>query len=409
MDRLSTSNPPPWGWLTGIRPAKLMSRLLAEMDETEALIQMRELYDVSPRRAELALCAALAERRVKIKPNDAALYIGIPFCPSRCSYCSFVSGWVGKTSKLMKPFVDTLEYEMEQTAKTIETLGLDIPAVYIGGGTPTCLPPELFERVLGITARYTPNVREYTVEAGRPDTITPENTDIMRAFGVDRVSVNPQSMNAKTLERIGRKHSVDDVCKAFSLVGDFKTVNMDIIVGLPGETAGDFAKTLSEVIGMKPQNITVHTLSRKKGSDLSVEGGDCAPPGETAAMVDLSLEELPKAGYRPYYLYRQKFMAGDFENIGWSLNGHDGLYNVIMMAELATVLAAGGGGVTKLVNQKSGLIERSYNLKYPSEYNNSQLKIDNKQQFVIDFYDKKRRAAAARLARRDSKITQEGI
>ena len=377
-----------WGWLTGIRPAKLMSKILTEGYEgADALARMRELYEVSEERAEICLAVAKAGAKVTINTNDAAVYIGIPFCPSRCSYCSFVSSWVGKTGKLMKPFLETLEYELEQTARTIKTLNLNIIAVYIGGGTPTALTLPLFRRMLEAVKHHIPfeSVREYTVEAGRPDTITAENTAAMLEHGVDRISVNPQSMNAETLARIGREHSVEDVCKAFKLARQFKSVNMDVIAGLPGETAGDFEYSLSRVMALQPENITVHTLSRKKGSDLS--GAAEVSSEYVTVMIEYSLEALAQAGYSPYYLYRQKFMAGDFENIGWSKSGHDGLYNIIMMDEKASVLALGGGGVTRLVNQRTNFIDRAYNVKYPSEYIYSQEKIDRNQQIVIKFYE----------------------
>ncbi|MCL2080959.1 MAG: coproporphyrinogen dehydrogenase HemZ [Oscillospiraceae bacterium] len=378
---------PAWGWLTGIRPAKLMTALLnGGLDGEEAQEEMRRLYGVSPERAELCLAVAKAGLRVKLGPEDTAIYIGVPFCPTRCAYCSFVSAAAGRSGKYMEPFVSALEYELEQTAQTIKTLGLRVKAVYIGGGTPTALPLELFKRMLGAVGRHIPfgDVEEYTIEAGRADTITPENTAVMREYGADRISVNPQSMNEKTLELIGRRHGVGEVYRAFELTKGFGAVNMDVIAGLPGENAGDFEQTLSSVIALQPENITVHTLSRKRGSDMS---GDSAPPEEhVSEMIEHSLKALPRAGYGPYYLYRQKFMAGDFENIGWSADGHDCLYNIIMMEEKVSVLALGGGGVTRLVHPDTRFIDRAYNQKYASEYNNSQAKIDKKQQFVISFY-----------------------
>lgn len=376
-----------WGWLTGIRPAKLMSKLLSEgLDDAHALAQMQALYEVSPERAEICLKVAKAGAKVTPNPNDIAIYIGVPFCPSRCVYCSFVSSAVGKTGKLMKPFVKTLEYELDKTAQTIKALGLNVIAVYIGGGTPTALPLPLFQQMLEAVAQYISfaQVAEFTVEAGRADTITAENIALMKQFGVDRISVNPQSMNSRTLEQIGRGHTVEDVCKAFELARGIKTVNMDIIAGLPDENAADFEHTLSSIITLQPQNITVHTMARKKGSALSEYDGEASQ--DVAAMIDCSLKALPQAGFSPYYLYRQKFMEGDFENIGWSTDTHDSLYNIIMMEEKISVLALGGGGVTRLVHPKTRYIDRAYNQKYAAEYNNSQLKIDSKQQFVMDFY-----------------------
>jgi len=391
-----------WGWLTGIRPAKLMTALLNEgLDDTQALAQMQELYEVSSERAAICLSVARAGLNIQLKPEDIAIYIGVPFCPSRCVYCSFVNVSVEKSGRMMEPFVETLEYELSKTAETIKKLGLRVKAVYIGGGTPTALTLPLFKRMLSALKHYISfdSVDEYTVEAGRADTITPENISIMQEFGVSRISVNPQSMNPQTLERIGRRHGVEEVYKAFELASGFKSVNMDIIAGLPGESAVDFEHTLSSITALRPENITVHTLSRKKGSDMS---GEAAAPGRWPAgqrrlrtqdkedhlseMIEHSLTALREVGYSPYYLYRQKFMAGDFENIGWSRDGQDCLYNIIMMEEKVSVLALGGGGVTRLVHPKTHFIDRAYNQKYASEYNNSQLKIDNIQQFVIRFY-----------------------
>jgi oxygen-independent coproporphyrinogen-3 oxidase len=384
-----------WGWLTGIRPAKLMTALLNEgLDEAQAVTQMQSLYEVSPKRAAICLSVAGAGLKQQLKPEDTAVYIGIPFCPTRCAYCSFVSAAAGKSGKLMEPFIETLEYELKKTAETLKALGLNVKAVYIGGGTPTALTLPLFKRMLSSVARNISlgNVVEYTVEAGRADTITAENISVMHGFGVNRISVNPQSMNQKTLERIGRRHSVEDIYKAFELTSGFKSVNMDIIAGLPDESAEDFTHTLSSVIDLNPHNITVHTLSRKKGSDMgrwSAGQKRMLTQDETeylSEMIEHSLTALPQADYGPYYLYRQKFMAGDFENIGWSKHGHDCLYNIIMMEEKVSVLALGGGGVTRLVHPETRFIDRAYNQKYASEYNNSQLKIDNNQQFIKNFY-----------------------
>ncbi len=382
---------PPWGSLTGIRPAKLVSLL---MDEGRTLAQatneLRNRYDVTPARVALASKVASASFALQrtLKPRDIALYVGIPFCPTRCAYCSFVSSDVAKSGHLMAPYMAQLHVEMTKTAATIQQLGLTITSVYIGGGTPTSLPIDLFTQLLtSLQATFSlQDLQEYTVEAGRPDTITPEKLAVMRSVGVNRVSINPQTMFEPTLARIGRAHSIAQTLQAYeqAVKAGFSCINMDIIAGLPEETARHFADTVQQLMTLKPQNLTVHTLSRKKGSSLATQTPEDTT--DVTAMVEHSLIELPKHGYEPYYLYRQKQMSGNFENTGWCQAGQAGHYNLVIMEELQTILSLGAGGVTKLVHPPSGRIERLFQVKYPTEYLSSSDKIDKNQQDVIEFY-----------------------
>ena len=340
---------PVWGALTGVRPGKLLCALLDRgLSEEEALREFREEYRVSPERAELCLDATRQTRLVKasLSERDVCLYVGIPFCPTRCAYCSFVSQSVEKSMKLIPPFLEALEKEITATARQVKALGLRVVSIYMGGGTPTTLSAEQLERLCTLLERDfdLSALREYTVEAGRPDTITPERLRVLRAHGVDRVSVNPQTMSDAVLEVIGRKHSADDVLKALETVhavGGF-AVNMDLIAGLPADSAAGFAATLEQVLALEPENITVHTLSLKKGSRITLEGTAIPNAQEVGRMLDLASRRLRESGYAPYYLYRQKFMSGGFENVGWAKPGTENLYNIAIMEELCSILAMGG-------------------------------------------------------------------
>ena len=369
-----TGQAPPWGALTGIRPGKLATQLLKEgLSQKAAKRALVRQYFVSPERS--ALCIDTAEAALAVQETlsvrDIALYIGIPFCPSRCSYCSFVSHSTEKSGHLIAPFLDALFREIDCTAAAAQDLGLRIRAVYIGGGTPTTLTARQLERLLRKLASSfdLTQLQEYTVEAGRPDTITAEKLSALGPGGVTRISVNPQSMSDRVLSAIGRHHSARDVRDAMALArtADFACVNMDVIAGLPADTPDGFRDTLDQILAFSPENITVHTLSLKKGSRVSLEETKVPGAEAVAAMLDGASKRLRASGYAPYYLYRQKFMSGGFENVGWSKKGSENLYNICMMEELCTVLSLGGGGVTKLV-APSGRIERIFNVKYPYEY-----------------------------------------
>ncbi|MBQ9166304.1 MAG: coproporphyrinogen dehydrogenase HemZ [Oscillospiraceae bacterium] len=366
---------PDWGALTGIRPAKLASKALEEgLTEEEATQRFLNEYFVSPQRTRLAMEAAKAGLEIKesLKPEELSLYIGIPFCPTRCAYCSFVSADVQKALKLVEPFLEALDKEIDAVAEILPKAGAVIRSIYIGGGTPTTLSASQLDHLLSHvrSAFDLSRLSEFTVEAGRPDTITPEKMEVLYRHGVDRVSVNPQSMEDEVLQAMGRDHSAADIKVAYQMARDAKlpAVNMDLIAGLPKDTVEGFRYTMDTVLSMDPENITVHTLALKKGSRLMMERQGLPSGEETARMLDYAWVSLEKAGYRPYYLYRQKYMSGALENIGWCKPGFEGVYNVCIMEELHTILALGAGGSTKLTDPSTGKIVRMTNPKYPYEY-----------------------------------------
>lgn len=369
---------PEWGSLSGVRPAKLMDGYLREgLSPRAAKGRFMREYFVSGSRAQLCLDAALAAQEAarSLDERDVCLYVGIPFCPTRCAYCSFVSQSVEKSMKLMEPFLDALLLDIRATAAETRRAGLRPVALYMGGGTPTTLSAAQLDRLCAALEREfdLSALREYTVEAGRPDTITAEKLRVLRAHGVGRVSVNPQTMSDSVLEAIGRRHTAQDIVDALALVrecGGFE-VNMDLIAGLPTDTAGGFSRTLDAVLSLAPENVTVHTLSLKRGSGLTLAGRPMPQAGEVRAMLDEAMERLAGSGYAPYYLYRQKNMAGGFENVGWTKPGSENLYNICIMEELCSILAMGAGGSTKLVANGGKRIKRFIAPKYPQEYINA--------------------------------------
>lgn len=365
----------PWGSLTGVRPTKLPTRSLWDgATPAQAKKELEKVYHVAPDRAALAVdCAGESVKaRQSLQPDEVSLYIGIPFCPSRCIYCSFVSAAVDKCLPLVSPFVEGLCREIAATGAALRKAGKSVRTLYMGGGTPTTLSAGQLDAVLTAAWQHLPleKLSEFTVEAGRPDTIDGDKMAVFAKHKVDRVSVNPQSMNEPVLEKIGRPHTAADIRRAYEEVraaGTF-AVNMDLIAGLPGDSVAGFAHSLQQVMAMEPENITVHTLALKKGSAL-MEHPEALPSAEDVAqMLDGAWAALREAGYRPYYLYRQKYMSGSFENIGWAKPGCANLYNIAMMEELHTILALGGGAVSKLVDPTTGKLERLSNPKYPQEY-----------------------------------------
>ncbi len=373
--RALTGHTPPWGMLTGVRPVKLPTRaLLSGATPLQAKQELREEYYVSPDRAALAVdCAqaSIAAQR-SLKEGEVSLYLGIPFCPTRCAYCSFVSADVGRALKLIDPFLDALCRELAATGTMLADAGLRVRTVYFGGGTPTTLSAPQLDRLMGELAEHIDlsGCTEYTVEAGRPDTITAEKLAVLARRGCSRVSVNPQTMQDAVLERMGRAHRADDILRAYALAREsgIGCINMDLIAGLPGDSAAGFRASLEQVLALGPENVTVHTLALKKGSRLMEEGGGLPSGAAVADMLDFAWAALRAAGQRPYYLYRQKYMSGSFENVGWCRPGAESLYNICMMEELHTIVSLGGGGVTKLVDRATGYIERLANAKYPQEY-----------------------------------------
>lgn len=391
--RASGMTQPPWGSLTGVRPGKLMHGIMKRIDNRAGAISaFSGEYDVTPARAALCYETSLFTDRCEssLAESDVCLYVGIPFCPTRCAYCSFVSQSVEKSSKLMEPFLDALEKELTAVAEQVKKTGLRVVSIYAGGGTPTTLSPAQSDRLASFIERSfdLSRLREYTVEAGRPDTITAEKLSVLRDHGVTRVSVNPQTMCDDVLERIGRRHTAEDVLHALELVrtaGGFD-INMDLIAGLPGDTVSGFEASLDTVLALSPENITVHTLSMKKGSSLIGSGTDLPSAAEVGAMLDYAYGLLEKNRYLPYYLYRQKNMSGGFENTGWTLPGHDNLYNICMMEELCGILAVGGGGSTKLIRPGGGKNIRLTAPKYPLEYIGQIEKICKDKERIGEFY-----------------------
>lgn len=390
----ATGIEPPWGILTGVRPVRLCRRWMEEgLAESEVLIRMREAYLVSAQKAELALATAAAQRHILShnKIRDYSLYVSIPFCPTRCLYCSFVSQAVSQAAKLIPDYVRLLCEELVHTAALARRLGLVLRTIYIGGGTPTVLTPELLKQLLAAVKMHfeLSGLAEHTVEAGRPDTVTTEKLALLREFGVDRVSVNPQSMDDGVLRAIGRAHTAAQVEEAMGLVRDagFKAVNMDLIAGLPGETARSFAHTLDAVLRLRPENITLHTLTVKRSSRLRER-----PDAFAGSSLDLNEQlveaqtRLLRAGYAPYYLYRQKGTVQNLENTGFSLPGKEGRYNIYSMEEVHTVLAAGAGAITKLCGR--GRIRRVCNFKYPFEYIDRFTEILDRKGEVEELYDR---------------------
>lgn len=384
---------PPWGSLTGVRPGKLFCSIAASGGEKAAVHSFIRDYGVSPDRTELCrkTSAVTEEVRASLGENDVCLYVGIPFCPTRCNYCSFVSQSVEKSMKLIPPFLDALMLEIEALARTVNTSGRRIISIYMGGGTPTTLSASQLDRLCSELERRfdLSNLREYTVEAGRPDTITEEKLRVLRAHGVDRVSVNPQTMCDGVLEAIGRRHSAKDVCDALEKVRTVggMAVNMDLIAGLSTDTVQGFEDSLRKVLSLDPENVTVHTLSLKNGSRISLEGSRLPTGAEVGEMLAIASRLLPEAGYAPYYLYRQKFMSGGFENLGWTKAGNVNLYNVCIMEELCPILALGGGGSTKLTRTDGGRSERIFAPKYPSEYISGIEKVCADKGKISDFFN----------------------
>lgn len=369
---------PPWGILTGVRPIKLFRRLSEKFGTEYTKKYFKEKFLVTDEK--IALAEETEKNELPIikmsSKNSYSLYISIPFCPSRCSYCSFISQATLKAKKLIEPYVDLLCKEIEYTASIIKGQNLKLETVYIGGGTPTTLNAEQMDKLLKTINTSFPmeQCKEFTVEAGRPDTITEDKLKVIFANGADRISINPQTMNDKVLEAIGRKHTAQQTIDAFNLarkVG-FNHINMDLIVGLPEDTLDSFKNTLDIITGLNPESITVHTLSMKRSSNLTIQGVQIIKKdAETAAQMHSYCKNLlAEKGFRPYYLYRQSRMVGNLENIGYAKKGNDGLYNVYIMDETHSILGCGAGAVTKLKNQEEGKLNRVFNYKYPDWYVN---------------------------------------
>lgn len=385
---------PDWGILTGVRPAKLFSRLLKEQGEQQACTYFSNVLKVNPKKLELCKATIKGEGEItSLSQNDSfSLYISVPFCPTRCSYCSFVSHSIDSAKKLMPEYVDKLCEELVQTAKIAKRNGLTLQTIYIGGGTPTTLSAEQLTKVMKTVNENfdLSSLREYTVEAGRPDTITREKLRVIKEFGATRISINPQTMNDSVLKVIGRNHTALQTIDAFNMAREcgFDNINTDLIAGLPTDTFESFCETLKTVLKLNPESVTVHSLSMKRASSLSINGD--LPEIETgkiaSMMVDYAYKTLIENDIFPYYMYRQSKTVGNLENVGYAKPGFECLYNVFIMDETHSILACGASAVTKLRQPNGEYIERIFNYKYPYEYINNFDEMLSRKNGIDSFY-----------------------
>ena len=367
----ATGKHPPWGALTGIRPTRLVYEALAEgLTLNAACARMMDLFDVRPENAGLLVDIVATQRQLpSADPKEVDVYVGIPFCPSRCRYCSFISMQVGKGT-MLEPYTDALVKEIAGTVEMMHGLGLKPRAFYMGGGTPTALTAEQLKRVLAAAAPLMAGAKERTVEAGRPDSFTQEKLAVIRAAGVERISVNPQTSFDDTLHTIGRHHTKQQTERAFQLArqAGFTCINMDLIAGLPGEDTTMFESTLDWVQSLRPENLTVHTLCVKRSSDMHRLMDSLPPDDMVAYMVQLGRATADSMGMRPYYLYRQKHMAGNQANVGYALPGTECLYNVDTMEDTVSILAMGAGAISKRVTPGRHMVYRAPNVKDVGHY-----------------------------------------
>lgn len=365
----------PWGRLTGIRPVKRANVFLHQgysPQQAEELFYQE--FGADRQRSRRVVEIAQRENRLLAQAyqDGISLYIGIPFCPSRCVYCSFISFSVEKSDELMEPYLRALEREIKAGAEIVQRIGKRVETVYIGGGTPTTLSAGQLAYLLKSLYREfdLSAIKEFTVEAGRPDTITADKLEVMKQWGVSRISLNPQSMNQKILDKIGRRHTPADLISAFSLARQkgFTHINMDVIAGLPDETFPMFCHTLRELFALDPEGITVHTMSLKRASVLNqnVEQYELTAREVVGKMLEFAWDQLRSKEYQPYYMYRQKNILGGYENTGFAKEGKECLYNIYIMEETQSILSLGAGGSTKIV--EGDKIERIFNVKEPTEY-----------------------------------------
>ncbi len=358
----------PYGCLTGIRPTKLYLEIQNEQEKYAK--SAREVfvkdYSVSESKVQLVEKIVNVQRPLRNKSSkEYDVFVFIPFCPTRCAYCSFVSLPIDKQKKLVRPYVDCLIRELQQTKELFRCKKIKVRAVYVGGGTPTSIGAQLLDEVL---EHCHFGGREFTVEAGRPDTINKDVVDVMKKHGVTRISVNPQTFNDKTLEIIGRRHKCSDTYNAYMLVKDSFDVNMDLIACLPGETLDDFKRSVDIAVALDPANITVHTLYMKKGSALKQCGYDNTDYDTAAQMVDYAYSKLTESGFEPYYMYRQKYTSGNLENVGYAKPGKACIYNIDIMEEDTSIIANGANAISKKWDKRRNLITRCANYKEPLEY-----------------------------------------
>ena len=387
---------PPWGILTGVRPAKLFSRLTSVQGEEKAEQWFSDALRVKPNK--IALCRDTVQGENAItslsKSDSFSLYVSIPFCPTRCAYCSFVSHSIASAKKQIPVYLNLLKEELSYTGEIAKRLGLRLETVYIGGGTPTALSAEeISELMCAIKDHFDfSHLREFTVEAGRPDTLTKEKLEAIKQNGCTRISVNPQTMNDTVLKEIGREHTAKQTEDAFELARKcgFSNINMDLIAGLPTDDFASFQNTMNRVLALHPESVTMHTLSMKRASYLSLQHAfPAAESGRTAEqMVEFAREILNQNGYLPYYMYRQSKTVGNLENVGYAKPGFEGLYNVYTMDETHTILSCGASAFTKLREPNGPYIERIFNFKYPYEYVDRFEELQKRKDAIFTFYEK---------------------
>lgn len=384
----------PWGILTGVRPVKLLRKLAEESSEEQAVKKFENDFFVSNEKIALSRETEHNERKILelSRPESFSLYVGIPFCPSRCSYCSFVMASIERAEKLIEPYTKLLCEEIKRTAEIANKLGLRLETVYFGGGTPTTLSAEQLDTVLRTVNKCfdMSTCREFTVEAGRPDTIDSAKLFALKENKVDRISINPQTTNDEVLKTIGRKHTAQQFFEAFELARKcgFDNINTDLIAGLPTDTPESFKNSLDSIVKLNAECITVHTLCMKRASRLTTEGVtlDLKQARDARKMLAYTQNILGQNEYIPYYMYRQSRMVGNLENVGWSKRGFESLYNVYVMDETHTILACGSGGVTKLKRNNPDYLERIFNFKYPYEYIDRFDELIQRKSGIMQFY-----------------------
>ncbi len=389
---------PPWGIMTGVRPAKLVSEYLHQgKTPAEAAALLEREFFASPEKASLAVQVAEAEDRLITmdKRKECSLYVAIPFCPTRCAYCSFVSYTSPNLLKLIPEYLTALAEDIDHTCALIRQLGLTVSTIYIGGGTPTILTADQLAFLLSRIRKWIPDVTEFTLEAGRPDTITKDKLTVAKQYGVDRISVNTQTLNEDVLARIGRKHTAAEFFEAYHVAKEvgIPAVNIDLIAGLPTDTADSFAQTMDAILPLQAENVTVHTFCVKKSADFKTEGMFDRDGMEAMKSVAYSYKSLTENGYLPYYMYRQKNTVGNLENVGYAKPGYEGLYNIYMMEEVHSIFSCGASAVTKFVSLPSETgpdetgnvrIERIFQPKYPYEYLREQTEGDRHKQRLTE-------------------------
>lgn len=383
--------PTPWGISTGIRPAKNARKMLEDnFTDTDILAHLKEEYLMEDKKAELALTVAKKERSIleSMPQNSVGIYVGIPFCPSRCSYCSFISQATNHNNKYVLPYVEALLKEIEYSGRRFKEMGLKADSIYFGGGTPTAIEPYLLEKLIEKLKEEfdLSHLREFTVEAGRPDTFSKEMVDMLKRENVGRISINPQTMHQKTLDLVGRRHSVEDVKRAFYLAHEagIESINADLIAALPGEDENHIRESVEEILKLSPHAITVHTLYMKRASDMIDSFSRLRFTKGAALMVDTAREAIENSGFSPYYMYKQRNTLGNLENVGFAKEGHESLYNVYIMEEVQPILALGAGGSSKMVKGED--IQRIFNPKEASDYTNRIDEVLKRKDMFFDFF-----------------------